>query len=328
MIKRIACVSVLVLLLALLTACGSKSEAESSTVILDTATPEPTDIPTLKPGEPNSEAERILEDTDSSIKAEEKRAVSGDNFLDNLFERPFTSQEMDYQPDLNILTVSITSDETFFYFTITLDGADPTSGVLSGTYGIEFDRTRTGRGDLLVLVSNPAAEWSMDNLTVYTDTAASVGGTKPIIAEEGYEGPGYSETVELGNDQVAWARIAPEDPHAVQIAVSRALLDTEEFLWGAWADGGVKDPSLFDYDDHFGPSEAGSPINTSEDYPIKAIFSLDNTCRLPYGIEDTTNIPGICLSIPSPRDRHVIVLTHRVQQDLIVRFGFVIKKIH
>lgn len=298
--KNIFIVSTLVLLLALSTACGSKSEAESSIVIVDTAIPEPTDIPALAPGEPDPEVEQTLEDADSSIRAYEKRTVSGDNILNNLFERPFTSQEMSYQPDLNILTVSITYDDAFFYFTITLDGTDPTSGVLSGTYGIEFDRTRTGRGDLLVLVSDPAAEWSMDNLTVYTDTAASVGGTKPIVAEEGYEGPGYSETVELGDDQIAWARIAPEDPHAVQIAVSRALLDTGEFLWGAWADGGVKNPSLFDYDDHFGPSEAGSPINTSEDYPIKAVFSLDNTCRLPYGIEDTTNIPGICLSVPSP----------------------------
>ncbi len=37
------------------------------------------------------------------------------------------------------------------------------------------------------------------------------------------------------------ARLVPEDPNAIQIAVSRALLqNAEEFLWGAWDDGGVK----------------------------------------------------------------------------------------
>jgi len=291
--RNIFTISVLVLLLAIITACGSKPEAEPTTIVVNTTIPEPTDIP----GEPNPEAERILEDSDASIKAYEHRTVSGDNILNNLFERPFTALEMEYQPDLNILTASITSDEAFFYFTITLDGIDPVSGALSGTYGIEFDRSQTGRGDLLVLVSNPAAKWSTTDITVYTNPTGTVGGIEPIIAEEDYEGSGYSETVELGGDQVAWARIAPEDPYAVQIAVSRALLGTEEFLWGAWADGGVKDPSLFDYDDHFGPSEAGSPINTDPDYPIKAVYSLDNTCRLPYGNIDTTGVPGVCLSV-------------------------------
>jgi hypothetical protein len=306
--KNIYIISVLVFLLALATACGSKStpETKPTTISLNTAIPVLKENPDLVPGEPNPEVERTLEDSDASIKAEEHRAVSGDNILNNLFERPFTAQEMDYQPDLNILTVSITSDDAFFFFTITLDGMDPLSGTLSGTYGMEFDRTQTGRGDLLVLVSNPAVEWSMKNMTVYVNPTVSVGGTRPVIAEEGYEGAGYTEMVELGGDQVAWARIAPEDPSAVQIAVSRVLLgNSEEFLWGAWADGGVKDPSLFDYDDHFGPSEAGSPINTSEDYPIKAVYSLDNTCRLPYGIDDTTGIPGICLSIP-PQEEHKV----------------------
>jgi hypothetical protein len=306
--KNILILSALVLLLVLFTACGSKSATgtEPTTVVLKAEQTEPTEIPPLAPGEPNPQVDRTLEDADSSIKAEEHRAVTGDNILNNLFERPFTAQDMEYQPDLNILTTSITSDDSFFYFTISLDGIDPASGTLSGTYGIEFDRTKTGRGDLLVLASNPAKEWSMENVTVYVNPTASVGGTKPIVAEEGYEGKGYTETVQLEGDKVAWARIAPEDANAVQIAVSRTLMNNaEEFTWGAWADGGVKDPSLYDYDDHFGPSEAGSPINTSEDYPLKAVASLDNTCRLPYGIVDTTGIPGLCLSIP-PKEEHKV----------------------
>ncbi|MHB8806277.1 MAG: hypothetical protein ACYC59_01690 [Anaerolineaceae bacterium] len=294
MSKHIVHVSVLVLLLAFLIACGSKPAAET---ILPTTTPEPTDIPKLMPGEPAS-AERTLEDADSSIKAEENRTLTGDTFVNNLFERPFTSQEMVYQPDLNILTVSISSDENFHYFILFLDDVDTASGTLSGTYGIEFDRTQTGRGDLLVWVNQAASEWSTEGITVYVNPTGTVGGLDPITAEEDYEGKGYSETIEMEGDKVAWARLAPDAPNAIQIAVSRALLgNPEEFLWGAWADGGVKDPSLFDYDDHFSSVEAGSPLNTSEDYPLQALSSLDNTCRLPHGIEQMSSvIPGMCIT--------------------------------
>ncbi len=294
MTKHFARVSVLVLLLAFLAACGSKPAAE---IILPTATPEPTDIPKLMPGEITS-AERTLEDADSSIKAEENRALTGDAFVNNLFERPFTSQEMVYQPDLNILNISISSDENFFYFILTLDDVDTASGLLNGTYGIEFDRTQTGRGDLLVWTSQISSEWSTEGITVYANPSGTVGGLDPITAEEDYPGKGYTETIEMQGDKVAWARLSPDDPNAVQIAVSRALLgNPEEFLWGAWADGGVKDPSLFDYGDHFSSSEAGSPLNTSEDYPLQALASLDNTCRLPYGIDQMSSmIPGMCIT--------------------------------
>ena len=264
-------------------------------------TTEPAQAIALMPVEPGT-SERTLEDVDASIKASEKRTVTGDNILKNLYERPFTQETMDYQPDLNILTVSIAYDENFHYFTIVLDGVDPSSEKLNGAYGIEFDRTLTGRGDMLVWVSDIGAEWSSDNLLVYIDPEGKVGGIKPVMNETNYSGEGYSKTVELGGDQTAWARLDPENSAAVQIAVSRALLgDPEEFLWGAWADGGVQDPGLFDYNDHFSSSAAGSPINTDPDYPLKALYSLDNTCRLPYGFEQSGSLPGMCFSAePTP----------------------------
>ena len=294
MMKRILYVSVLVLLFSLITACGSKSAAE---IILDTATPEPTEIPKLTPGEITS-PERTLEDADSGIKAEEHRTLTGDNFLENLFERPFTAQEMVYQPDLNILITSISSDDSFYYFIIDLDDVSTITGTLDGIYGIEFDRTKTGRGDLLVWVTQLTSDWSTQGIIIFINPNGTVGGLDPMTAEEGYKGKGYTETMEMEGDKVAWARISPDDASAVQIAISRAVLgDPEEFLWDAWADNGVKDPSLFDYDDHFGPSAAGSPLNTSEDYPLKALYSLDNTCRLPHGIDQMSSmIPGMCIT--------------------------------
>ncbi len=295
--KRHAVTILLVLLMLTISACGAKEEAPASVVPTNTPQPTATEIPKLLPADLPPEAEHILEDSDASLRAYEKRTVSGDNILNNLFERPFTSEEMDYQPDLNILNAVISSDEDFYYFTLILDGVDPISGSLTGAYGIEFDRTQTGRGDLLVWVKELDTEWSMRGLTVYYNDNDRVGGTKPIVAEEGYEEPGYTDTLTMEGDKVAWAKLSPEQPSILFIAVSRALLDDPEaFLWNAWADGGVQDPALFDYDDHFGPGAAGSPINTDADYPLKALYSLDNTCRQAYGSGIASDVPGACLS--------------------------------
>ena len=95
----------------------------------------PTKVPLLMPAEA-PESERTLKDFDSSIRASENRAVSGDRFLDSMYERPFTSQEMIYQPDLYIYTVDFAHDDEFFYFTITLYGMNPVEWSLNGMYGI------------------------------------------------------------------------------------------------------------------------------------------------------------------------------------------------
>jgi len=249
-----------------------------------------------------SEVEQTLEDVDASLRAYEKRAITGDNIPNNLYERPFTAYEMLYQPDINILTVSVAADENFFYFTMVLDGLNPDVNALTGTYGIEFDRTKTGRGDLLVWVHSPQEEWSLENLIVFTDLKGVVGGPNPILANEGFEGEVYKTTLLLEGDRVAYARILQAEQPNLQFAISRELLDNaKEFLWGGWADNGLKNPLLFDYNDHLGPSQAGSPIRDSGDYPLKELYILDNTCRLPYGFTPDSNIPGLCSSaIPQP----------------------------
>jgi hypothetical protein len=233
------------------------------------------EIPLQMPGDP-PESVRMLEDPDSSIRAYENRAITGDKFLDSLYEQPFTSKEMVYQPDLDIYSVDFSHDEDFFYFEITLIGLHPDEGRLTGMYGIEFDRTLTGRGDLIVLVQNPLEDWSTENLSVYSDENEDVGGEKPMVAETGFTGNGYDTQVELAGEKSAMARIAPDDNEAIQIAVSRALLDLEDpevFLYGAWAQKGTIDVARFDYNDRMGPTEAGSPIITDEDYPLNALYN-------------------------------------------------------
>jgi hypothetical protein len=248
--------------------------------------------PQIMPGEP-PEPNRTLEDVNSSYFAYEHKATAGENYLNNLFERPFTSEEMIYQPDLDITTVDQSSDDAFYYFTIRLY-AEHAGRRAERVYGIEFDRTQTGRGDLLVQVLDPAYEWSTQGVTIYGDKNRDVGGLRPIQADTGFTGSGYDMTIEQDAEKTAFARIDPTDGNAVQFAVSKALLEnTEEFLWGAWADNGLKDVTKFDLNDTMGPTAAGSPIKDKY-YPVKAIFNLDNTCRLPVGLAQSGTIPGMC----------------------------------
>jgi len=260
---------------------------------------DPKPVFSVAPSDP-PDALRTLADSDSSLRAYENRVLSGDNFLTNLYERPFTSQEMIYQPDLDIQTVDFAEDDNFFYFTITLFDLDPDTGSLNGLYGIEFDRTLTGRGDLFVLTESPGGDWTAENVTVFTDENSDVGGPQPLIPDTGFSGSGYDAQETLGGEAAAFSRIAPNDDSAVQVAVSKALLgNPEEFTWGAWADNGLRDFTLYDYHDFFGMSEAGSPFRENEDYPIDALYSVDNTCRLPYGQPQIgSTIPGVCISIP------------------------------
>jgi hypothetical protein len=288
-------------------AAQTAAAAEAPVVEAPTAeapgdTPEPTPEPAVEaptpealmmPGEP-PDPDRTLEDVNSSHFAYEHKATAGENYLNNLFERPFTSEEMIYQPDLDITTVDQAEDDAFYYFTIRLYGMNMQGGGLKGAYSIEFDRSMTGRGDLLVQVLEPAYEWSVEGVTVYGDRNRDVGGPRPIQADTGFSGSGYDMTIDQEDDKTAFVRIDPKDGNAVQFAVSKALLeDPKEFLWGAWADSGLKDVTKFDYNDTMGPTAAGSPIKDKY-YPVKDIYNLDNTCRLPVGAGQSGTVPGMC----------------------------------
>lgn len=238
-----------------------------------------------------------IEDPDGGIVWSEKRVINGDNFNKNLFERPFTSKEMIYQPDIDILKASIVSDDKFFYFTLVMKSLDETTNSLTGTYGIEFDRTKTGRGDLLVWVRGLNDAWSSENIKVFIDADKDIGGPNPNLADAGFNGDGYDSEIKLDDGKMAYAQILPGTPSALQIAVSRTLLNNvTEFLWSGWADKGVNDPGKFDYNDHFSPKEAGSPIKGDEAYPLAGLYSIDNTCRQPFGFTPKEYIPGTCLS--------------------------------
>ena len=249
------------------------------------------------------EIQQHLEDSDSSHYANEKCVLSGDNFLDNLYERPFTSQEMIYQPDLDITKVEFTSDEEYFFFVLHLKKPNPKTKEINGIYGIEFDLDVDGRGDLITLVDEFLSNWTNKGIAIYTDKDGDIGGPQPMVADESYRGNGYDTRIEPKGMNSAYARILVGDHPILQFAISRSMLNEPQiFLWNAWADNGLKNVTVFDYNDSMGPSEAGSPMKDSKDYPLKALYNLDNTCRIPFGFEYGQAVyPGMCIVLPEQK---------------------------
>jgi hypothetical protein len=118
-------------------------------------------------------------------------------------------------------------------------------------------------------------------------------------------GDGY-ETLVFDQGQgpdpdAAWIRRSPSNPSQIQIAFKHSLIGLDsEFLWGGWADEGVRQPGWFDYNDHFTLADAGSPIGGNNNYPLKSMASLDNTCRWGFGFTPTGSEPGVCYVPPTP----------------------------
>lgn len=264
-------------------------------------TPAPTETATVQhlatPANPSG-AERFLTDASSAAYAPEKRAV-GDDYSLNRLERPFTSSEMAYQPHLDIVRAELDAAGAWIYITIILEGAPPAdTGAL---YGTELDEDGDGDGDWLIMAQAPrTSEWTAAGVTVLHDANDDVGGSEPMQAEPPTGlGDGYEQTVfDAGSGidpDAAWVRRSPSSPTQVQLAFKRGLAGTTEFLWGVWTDDGPQNPTWFDYNDHFTPLQAGSPLINSPNYPLADLAGVDNTCRDAFGFPTTGLEPGLCV---------------------------------
>jgi len=239
-------------------------------------------------------------DHDSSKTADQNRAPGGDRFTYGVFERPFNADTMDeYYPYLDIQEVYAFVDETWVYAVIVVKGRDANKA-LPGNYAFELDFNLDGRGDWFVVASNPSStDWTTDGVQVWADKNGDVGGKKLAFADPA-PGDGY-ETLLFDQGQgddpdLAWARISPVDPNAIQIALKQSLLagDTA-FMIGMWTGGDDLNPALFDLNDHFTHEQAGASLKELEFfYPIKALSALDNTCRMSVGFQPTGVEPGGC----------------------------------
>jgi hypothetical protein len=291
-------------------------EQESDPEPTATETPEPTIEPTIEhlvqPGEPGSANTWV---TDTSTKAIAHTRESGaDLFYTNQYERPFTSQVMDYAAHIDLTRVNLNFSDPWVYVTFNLEGSPPADS--TATYSLELDLDSDGRGDWLISGQVPAGnEWTTDGARAYQDLNDDVGGPAPMSADppnssrDGYETITFDEGI--GNDPDAvWVRRDPGDVNNVQLAFKYSLIGSDNtFAFGGWADDGLKDPGAYDYNDFMTFDEAGSTFAANSRYPIKGLELLDSTCRWAYGYTPTTAIPGLCPLPVTPTPTRTPTLT-------------------
>ena len=278
-------------------------------------TPEPTVeiVHLMVPGEPGS-IKTWVSDVSSEAYAPENRAI-GDSFAINILERPFTADDMQYQPYLDITKAEVSVvDGAWIYINIQLVDVPPQD--IIAVYAFEADANQDGRGDIYIGAQLPnGTEWTTDGAFVYADLNDDVGGEKPVSAEVPYDGWDGYETMMfdsgVGDDpDMVWIRRDPSNPTRVQLAFKNYLVDADgQFLWGVWADAGQMDPGSLDYNDHFTIENAGSPSISSSNYPLKDLASVDNSCRWTYGFEPTGPIPGLCPLPATPTPEPTITPT-------------------
>jgi hypothetical protein len=285
---------------------GETPQATEAAPTAEEPTAEPTVTPTVEhsviPTNPGGVAS-FMTDRSTAALASERRAIA-DNFDTNLLERPFTANEMDYKDYLDITRGELSLNGPFVYITIYLEGSAPAEA--EAAYAVEVDTDLDGHGDWLIMGLLPAGtDWTTAGVRACRDANGDVGGPTPMrsdtpnSARDGYEDCVFDSGYGIGPDE-AWIRRDPGHADRVQIAFLFTLIGSDgEFLWGAWADEGVKEPGWFDYHDHFTFPEAGSPASNSSEYPIKALALIDNTCRWGYGFVPTGSEPGVCYVPPT-----------------------------
>jgi hypothetical protein len=309
MIKKfIKAAAVLLFSTMVITACNMPGSANTNAIA---TSPPATQAPNTLPPTANqhqiipmnlpAERSNHAGDYDSSTTASGKRSAGGDRFTYEQFERPFNANTMDvYFPYLDILDTTSYQDDTWIYGTILLKGRE--NDKLPGKYGFQLDMDLDGKGDWMVFVSNPSStEWTTDGVQVFQDANHDVGAVTAMFTDKNAVSDGFETKVfdsGEGNDHdAAWARISPDNPHMVEIALKRSLVgsDDKTYMMNMWAGNALMNPALFDLSDHFTHEQAGAADPGFEIYyPIKAVSEIDNSCRMPIGFAPTGKEPGLC----------------------------------
>jgi len=318
----------LLLVTTILQACGGNTPTapianttEPIVVASETAllTPEtaPTAQPSLEPLPPIEPVEHFIipstgtsdrataHDNENSLFYDTKKVKTGDEFYKNRFERPFTSVDMAYLPDLDIVNFSITSDEKFFYINISVVELDSATQSLTGFYGVEIDRNADGRAELLLTTHPPySAEFTADNVAAYLDVNSDVGGAI-INRPDDFMSDGFETTIfdlrqgiyPESNPDLAWVRQTTDGTlPAVEIAFERQMFKDgkEAFMWSVLSSDAAINPANLYYQDAFTPEQAGAANTDDPNYPIKDLAAIDNTCRVPLGFQAVGTEPLGC----------------------------------
>ncbi len=246
----------------------------------------------------------IFYDTDCAGTAAEKRAPYGDAYNLNFLERPF-SQDMGYIPDLDIRTFGLSQDAIWYYVSLKTIGGNPNAspGIL---YAVELDMDKDGFGDFIIVAQPPyAAAWTTQNVRVFADENHNTSGLSPTKSDAPFEADGYETLIfdgarGLGDDpDLAWVRMVNNEEATLQFAFKRSWAGSV-FLFGVLADAGLKSVSQLDYVDRFTEEQAGSPVRSKKEYPLKALYAVDNTCRQAVGFVPSGYEPMICPKITPP----------------------------
>lgn len=247
------------------------------------------------PGEPNGIPQTIHDQTCKETAAS-KRAGGGDDYSDGRFERPF-DREMNYLLALDIVRADLYRPaDGWLYFTIKLETAPADAPAV---YGIELDTNIDGRGDYLIQVSAPFSEgWSETDTRMWWDSDGDVGGQVINRSDpRGFKGSGF-ESLKIDsatgkNDGQLWSRSIE---HGLQIALNNKWVGGKDgkFTWKPYSDGNPYSATYYDLDDYYLLNQAGSPLIGERDYPLKAVFAYDNTCRGLSGLTPSGSEQGVC----------------------------------
>ena len=296
------------LILLFLSGCNLPQAATPTAIPLPPTAVPPTAVPpTEAPAEPQPIAHQLIPDeamavsgevtfydVDSSGTGPKHYAPFGDSYDLNRLERPFTQADMTYQPGLDIVTFQLAQSADWNYTFIQMKS----SPLDKASYGVELDLDRDGFGDILIWAQAPfSTQWNNDTLQVYLDKNHDNGGANPSKSDAPYPGDGY-EVIEFQNGKgsdpdLAWVRLAPDNPSMLEFAFKRSLTG-DSFMWSPWADAGLNNPAQFNYNDRMTLLEAGSPVKENPYYPVKALFSMDNSCRANFGFTPTGYEPLLC----------------------------------
>lgn len=264
-----------------------------------------------KPGEMPTIKTQTVHDQTNEKTANDKTAFGGDVFNLGWYERPF-DQDMNYLPFIDLQTILMNrQDPNWVYVKMSMVNAIEEGADSKPLFGLEMDTDIDNRGEFLITVTAPrGTEWSTDGVTVLSNSDNMIGGVKPVLADTNpYEGKGYDTEVfksgEGDDPNLVFARMSPSDPKTLEIAFKHSFVGGAKgkYMWFPWAMVGMQDPTKMEFNDHFSRDEAGSPIKTEgKYYPVKAVWGVDNTGRVPSGFEPTGLMPGLIESLqPKPQ---------------------------
>jgi hypothetical protein len=274
-----------------------------------TAAAEPTasEVPPIVhkniPGAPLGKVMQTVHDQVDENTAPQKQAFGGDDFKNGKYERPF-DQSMNYLPTVDLVTIHLSrEDPLWIYVLMKVQKPLSENKDLDTHFLMELDTNLDNRGDLLIITSLPkTTEWSTETVKILSAPDMNVGGITVVKPDNSLsEGRGYYETLfdnGIGADpDFAWSRLSKSDPTVVEMAFKNTLVGGEKgkFIWLPWSDAGMLDWSMFDFNDHMTLAQAGFPLKEdAQNYPLKALWGVDNTCRIPSNVTPNGYMPGLC----------------------------------